>query len=394
MSIETNFIKNQKAPFYVYSKKQILENINTLKTTFPEAKILFSIKANPFPPVVEFLGENGIGSDAASQNEVWLSLKNGIKPENIYYSAAGKTVEDIEKTSKNCTITADSLNEVEMLNSYASKNGMVLEIGIRVNPLFSMFSSEAFSSKFGVDEEFIYENSEFFLKMKNIKIVGIHVHVRSQVLDSQTLIKYYNNVYDMAVKLNDVSSFDIKFINFGGGVGFAYSKETEAPLNFESLKSGFETLNSKNKSGLNAQLIIESGRFLLCGTGIYVTEIVDIKTSRGKKYLITKNGLNGFVRPSMRDIFSSVPVPDNFSSEPLYTSKNAFDISILTNETETETVDLCGNLCTAIDTLAQNIKLPKAKIGDKVMITNAGSYAFTLTPILFSSHELPKEFLI
>ncbi|MCQ4725866.1 diaminopimelate decarboxylase [Anaerotignum faecicola] len=387
------FIKNHEAPFYIYSKEQIKKNIEILKNALEGAEILFSIKANPFPPVIGFLAENGVGSDAASKNEVKLSLECGIKPENIYYSAAGKTCADIEKTAGNCTVTADSFSELSLINTYAAEKSIIMEVGLRVNPLFSMFSSSPCSSKFGVDEELLY-NSEYIKSLKNIKITGIHVHVRSQVLNAETLVNYYNNVYDMALKLNMEPTFDIKFINFGGGIGHRYSKTSDAYLDFSTLKEGFGELCTRNKDALNARLIVESGRFLLCGAGIYVTEIVDIKTSRGKKYLIAKNGLNGFVRASMRDIFTEIPVSESFSSEPLYTSKDAFEISILTDEKELETVDLCGNLCTAIDTVAKGIKLPKAKIGDKITITNAGSYAYTLTPLLFSSHDLPKEYLI
>jgi len=394
MNVMKDMAKTNPTPFYIYKKEEIASQIEILQKTFASAKILYSVKTNPFPEIVEFVSSKGVGADAASLREVELATESSIAKEDIYYSTPGKTKEDILRTIDKSTIIADSYNELEMINSIATENNVVLEVGLRVNPQFSMFDNKGGSSKFGVDEESILENKEYLSTLSNIKIVGIHVHVRSQVLSTDTLVKYYENVYDLGFRLNRSLGFDMKFINFGGGVGTVYTPSIEEPLDYEKLAKGFQKLADRNENELKALLLIESGRFIVCNAGFYVTEVVDIKESRGKKYLVVKNGLNGFMRPAIKELVNTLTDNEKFSAEPIYTTKYAFEFKILTDNKDMEIVDLVGNLCTSADVLASDILLPKAKIGDLVVVNNAGSYAYSLSPLLFSSHELPKQYLI
>ena len=390
---KARIVTSEKTPFYVYDAHVILSQVSLLKSIFPSAKILYSIKANPFPPVVAYIAGQNIGADAASPAEVLLANDSNVQPGDIYYSSPGKTEENLSDVLGKCTIIADSCHELEMLNEIAQKRSLILKAGIRINPDFSMPAQRGASSKFGIDEESFEENAGFIRNLKNIKIIGIHVHVRSQVLLSSVLLDYYNNVYELALRMKQKYGFDMEFINFGGGLGIAYSEPAEKPLDYRRLLDGFAQLAKRNNEGLRARLIIESGRFLVCRAGAYVTKIVDIKISRGKKYIIIQNGLNGFLRPVLKELMAGAAAEEGFSAEPLFTSFHAFDFMVLTDETETETVDIAGSLCTAADTFATNITLPKAKIGDRVVVSNAGSYAYSLTPLLFSSHEVPRQFL-
>lgn len=393
-----NFIKDMAeinpTPFYVYKKDEIAKQIEILQKTFAAGKILYSFKTNPFSDILKFVGSKGVGSDAASLKEVELAIDSGMAKEDIYYSTPGKTKEDILGAIDKSIIIADSYHELEMINDVAKERDMVIEVGLRVNPQFSMFDNKGGSSKFGVDEEDMLEKNEYFANLANIRIVGIHIHVRSQVLSTETLINYYNNGYNLAFKLVENLDLDMKFINFGGGVGTVYTPSMEKPLDYEALAEGFQELADKNDKELKARLLIESGRFIVCTAGFYVTEIVDIKVSRGKKYLIVKNGLNGFMRPVIKELVSSLTDDEKFTIEPLYTTKYAFDYMVLNDNSEMEKVDLVGSLCTSADVLASDVEFPKANIGDLVVINNAGSYSYSLSPLLFSSHGLPGQYLI
>lgn len=128
--------------------------------------------------------------------------------------------------------------------------------------------------------------------------------------------------------------------------------------------------------------------------GIYVTKVLDKKFSRKKKYVILSNTLNGFVRPSMSKTVmkyaSSSPMP----YEPFFTCEDAFQFKALTDRSDRETVNLVGNLCTAIDVIAEDISLPVLEKDDVIVITNAGAYASVLTPMQFSSQEKPPELFL
>ncbi len=387
-------LRNEQTPFYLYDAEMIERNAKQLIDDFPSASILYSVKANPFPPVMRLIAQQGIGGDAASRNEVLLALDCGMKPEDIFYSAPGKTAEDIAGVLGKCTVIADSLGEIRRIEQIAADLGLQAKIGIRVNPDFSMFGDVGGSSKFGVDEEALIEAAEEIRGMNNVVVCGVHVHVRSQVLNTEALMKYHARVYDLAVRLKETCEFAIETINFGSGIGVVYSAAAEKPLDYARLSENFRKLAEKNERGLKARLLIESGRFLTCHAGTYVTEVVDIKKSRGKKYLVVKNGLNGFFKPAIKEMLANAAPGPNFGAEPLYTSDHAYEIHILTDEEKTEVVDIAGNLCTAVDLLAVNFEVPVAKIGDRVTISNAGSYAYTLSPLLFADNGRPEQYLV
>ena len=130
-------------------------------------------------------------------------------------------------------------------------------------------------------------------------------------------------------------------------------------------------------------------------SGIYVTKVMDRKVSCGKTYLILKNTLNGFIRPSLARLVCSYggaangcPAP----GEPRFTGGAASEIRTLKEDgAEKETVTLVGNVCTAADVAAENVTMPRLDVGDVVIFTNAGSYGAVLSPAQFSSQERPAE---
>ena len=387
-------LHNERTPFYMYDAGMIEGNAQRLKATFPAAGILYSVKANPFPPVMRLIAGQGIGADAASRNEVLLALDCGMKPEDIFYSAPGKGAEDIVDTLGRCTVIADSLGEIRRIDQIATDRGLYVKIGVRVNPDFSMFGDAGGSSKFGVDEEALIAAAKEIRGLNNATVCGIHVHVRSQVLNTDALMEYHARVYDLAVRLKESCGFVMEFINFGSGIGVVYSAAAEKPLDYARLFDNFAELAERNTKGLGARLLLESGRFLTCHAGTYVTEVVDIKESRGKKYLVVKNCLNGFFKTAIKEMLDNTEPGPNFGAEPLFTSDNAYEIRILTDEKRTEVVDIAGNLCTAADLLAVNMEVPMAKIGDRITVSNAGSYAYTLSPMLFADNGKPEQYLV
>ena len=392
-NIIKDLIKKYKRPFYIYDEKVIADQISKLKTNFPEFEFLFSIKANPNKNILKFIAENGIGSDAASKNEVFKSIEAGIPKEKIIYSSAGKTKQDIKETYDKCIITADSYHELEIINEVAKENDIILRIGVRINPYYGIEDGEILPNKFGIDEESLLPHKEFINTLKNIKICGIHVHLKSQILNYETLYNYYKNVLELAVFCVEKMGFDMDYVNFGGGLGIKYSQR-EKELEIDSLAEKCKELVKQFKQKLKSRLIIESGRFIVCQSGTYVTYIIDKKVSRGKNYLIVANGYNGFHKTTLAEMikgYADCPLEKIPAIEPIFTSFDAYQVKVLNDSHENEEVTICGNLCTAADLIGKNLVLPKAEIGDVIAITNAGSYGFTLSPLLFSSHEIPYE---
>lgn len=384
--------------FYLYDEEVIARQVSALKNNFPSFEFLYSVKTNPFSPIVNFIASNGFGADAASAEEVSIGRKAGLPYEKVLYSTPGKTRRDIEKTIEEAVIIADSYNELHLINEVARHKGMHVKAGLRINAGFSMDGGDkGTSSKFGVDEHTLEEHARFLNGLSNVKITGIHIHLKSQVLDHSKLAGYYQKLFELALYCKERIGLQIEFINFGGGLGVAYSFKNDSPLDVVKLGEECEALAKSFKEKLNARLLIETGRFVICEAGVYVTRIADIKESMGTKYIIVEKGLNGFLRPSVAELVASYAEGSTMpkASEPLFTAKDAFDFTIPEgDENNIEMVSIVGSLCTAADIMVKDAHLPKARIGDMVVVSKAGSYSYSLSPVLFASHDLPFQFYL
>lgn len=249
------------------------------------------------------------------------------------------------------------------------------------------------SSKFGIDLENLQELKNILNNCPDVLPVGIHVHLKSQVLDIQKLTAYYLNVMETALMLRKELGMEIRFINFGSGIGTVYDPDTDQPVDLKKLAEGLQPVHEINRK-LHARLLIETGRYVVCNAGRYITPVVDKKVSHDTTYLIVRNGLNGFIRPAVASMLKKVVGDQIPGMEPLFTKEKEFEVRVLNDNVEQETVTVVGNLCTAMDTIREDVTMNKAEIGDLIEISNAGSYGYTLSPLLFANHTAPKQYMI
>ncbi len=379
------------APCYVYDQSHVRSRCRQLKQALGGFEFLYSVKTNPYPRILREVRDSGFGLDAASANEVLMGLAQGFSPDDIYYSAPGKSDADIETVLGKCRFIADSLYDVVRLKKIAESKGIKIRFGLRINPAFSMTGCTGVPGKFGVDEEALPELKMLLKSASNLKLEGIHVHLRSQVLDAEVIADYWEKCLELVHRVQKDLEVELEYLNLGSGIGEVYDQKRDQPLDFEVLSRRAEKLLSKSRQGTPLRLMIESGRYIVCQAGVYYTPIVDIKVSRGVKYLIVKNALNGFMRPAVAQLLLANAKTPADCQEPLYTSSRAFKIRVENDSQEKERVHIVGNLCTALDVVASDIEVNQAQIGDLVSISNAGSYAFSLSPQLFSSHAMPRE---
>lgn len=382
--------------FYIYDKEVIDQYTGRLQNDFAGINFLYSMKANHNPDVVSFILSKGFGVDAASLNEVRMGVANGLGRNEIYYSAPGKTDEDIRGAIRNAVMVADSLDEVERINRIAGEEGLSVPIGVRVNPDFSFHGSGGRPSKFGIDTIQALDAVPVWKGCENIRVAGIHVHLGSQELDAEILAGYYRRMFRLADDFQTALGQELDFINMGAGMGIQYSRQ-DIPLNTESLGEAIrEMLPSFHAKFRKTKVFIETGRYAVGKAGFYVTHVLDKKISYGKTFVILANTLNGFLRPSLARLVAGYAGSGSPSgNEPLFTSLDAFKIVSFHPEWEsTETVTLAGNLCTASDMIAEDITLPVLKKGDPLVISNAGSYGAVLSPMQFSSQRSPAELFL
>lgn len=386
--------------FYLYDEETLIEKAGMLQKHFSGIDFLYSMKCNPHREVLKTIFQEGFGADAASYGEVKKAKNLGVPKEKIFYSASGKTYKDIETALTDAVIIADSIEELKRIAEIAAKNGKTAQVGIRINPDFTFEDDSCGFNKFGIDHEqavaFIEDNT-----FPNLKIEGIHVHLKSQELSAEKMVNYYKKMFYLAQRYIDLLG-SLKYVNLGSGIGVPYSLD-DNPIDLKILGSFVsEELARFKEQNPKTKVMIEVGRFLACKSGVYVTKVVDRKISCGKTILILKNTLNGFIRPSIEQVVGLYATGEEaVPAEPLFTKKNEFQLIPLKSEpfeqltkSDEECVTIYGNLCTPNDIVLKDVMMPHLEYGDVVVMTNAGSYGAVLSPMQFSSHEKPDEIFL
>lgn len=374
-----------QTPLYIYDRHLISQRIADLRAILPnKIQLHYAIKANPMPAVVQHLASLVDGLDVASQGEMLSAINTGIKSSEISFAGPGKTDKELRAAiAAEIVINVESENELKRINLMGQTLGLIPNIALRVNPDFELKASGMKMSggpkQFGIDAEII---PELLHKLANLTInfVGLHIFSGSQNLSSDALIDAHNKTFALASTLLHDLSVDFRFINIGGGFGIPYFPG-DTPLDLSPIADNLQRLLETTPQFKDKEIIIELGRYLVGEAGVYVSRIIDKKTSRGQNYLITDGGLHHHLSNS-----------GNFGQ---VIRKNYPVIISTQKETpNTEKTMIVGPLCTPLDTLADKMELPQAEINDCVVILQSGAYGKTASPESFLGHPPVKELLI
>ena len=387
-------------PFYVYNRHVIAEQVQRLRTAFADFTILYSLKCNPHPDICRFLAAQGLGLDAASQAEALHGAALGLPSDMVLYSAPGKSVADLERCLSCSTIVADSWTELARLEACAARRHVTVTAGLRVSAGCCYARGQgpdlkaAGPDKFGVEEESLAAHADALRSLRHVRVRGLHVHVRSQVLNAAALAGCFAHVGRLALAWTQDLCLPLDFVNFGGGLGIPYG--AEQPLDLESLGARVQAMVRELRNTLGSampRLYLESGRFLVGAAGLFVTRIVDIKESRGCTYVIAEGLFNHFLRASMAAFMAGLPLPDHFTGpcEPLWSGPGQHVPMAIGTPAPARTVRITGNLCTAHDLAVRDLALANMVEGNLLVFPNAGAYGAAISPHGFGSHAPVQE---
>jgi diaminopimelate decarboxylase len=373
-------------PFYVYDRRLMTERVATLRQMLPpDIRLHYAIKANPMPAVVQHLAERVDGLDVASAGELEIALATGIPRNHISFAGPGKSEAELRRAVKaGIVINMESETEMRRLVAIGSAAGKRPQVAIRVNPDFELKSSGmkmgGGGKPFGIDAERV---PEVLNKLNGLPLdfVGFHIFCGSQNLRSDAIIEAQNNTIDLALRLAAAAPRPPRLFNIGGGFGIPYFPG-EQPLDLAPIGANLAAKIPLLKQPYpQAEIVIELGRYLVGEAGIYVCEILDKKVSRGQTFLITNGGLHHHLAASGN--FGQV-IRKNY---PVVIGNR------IRGEAR-EVATIVGPLCTPLDTLAHQMDLARAQIGDYVAVLQSGAYGLTASPLRFLGHPEPKEILV
>ena len=379
-----------QTPIYAYDRNLITERVNYLRSILPnKIQLHYAMKANPMPAVVQHLAGLVDGLDVASQGEMLTAINSGTKASEISFAGPGKTDKELTAAiAAEIVINVESTNELTRINIIGKTLGITPNIALRVNPDFELKSSgmkmSGGAKQFGIDAEklppLLAQLSDY-----SINFIGFHIFSGSQNLNSDSLIDAHNKTFALAYSLIQNLNIDFRFINIGGGFGIPYFPGDKA-LDLQPVGDNLQRLLDKyeplfNNKGESKEIIIELGRYLVGEAGLYISQIIDKKESRGQNYLITDGGLHHHLSNS-----------GNFGQ--VIRKNYPIVISTQKHTQETENVMIVGPLCTPLDIVANKMELPKAEINDYVIVLQSGAYGKTASPESFLGHPSVTEILI
>lgn len=350
-------------PLYVYSEHTILDHYRKLRRAFRSVRplICFSVKSNSNLSILKVLAEHGAGLDIVSGGELYRAEKIKADPRKIVYASVGKTRQEIEAAVKAGILffNVESLQELGLISEVAAALKKDTQVCVRINPNIDphthrYITTGTVESKFGVDFDtarIIFLNRRHF---KRVKILGLHVHIGSQITDVAPFLAALKRILRFIGELR-ASGITLEWLNIGGGLGIIYKEEK--PQTADEFASA--VLPLLKKTGL--KIILEPGRFIVGSAGILATEVLYVKDTPAKRFVVVDAGMNDLLRPSLYEAYHEI--------QPL-------DRSLARSSVKRS--DVVGPVCESADFLAKDRDLPLFESGDLLAVMGAGAYGFSM----------------
>ena len=347
-------------PVYVYSNATFTRHYRVFSDSFDNetALIAYSVKANSNIAVLATLAQQGAGADVVSGGELKRALVAGIPAQKIVFSGVGKTrVEMREALIAGIRVfNVESLAELYVLNEVALELRKIAPIAFRVNPDVTAGGHEKISTgkkenKFGIawsQAEATYAEAA---KLPGIEIVGVDVHIGSQIADlapfEAAIVKVSGLIKRLRTAGHTITSFDI-----GGGLGIPYGNNEKAP----PPPSEYAALVKRLTADLDVEMIFEPGRMIAGNSGILLSKVLYVKRGEDRDFLIIDAAMNDLIRPALYDAYHEM--------EPVHQG----DLDKM------ETYDVVGPICESGDTFTKGREMPELESGDLVVLHSAGAY--------------------
>ncbi len=373
-------------PLFVYDSAMLTARVAEWRAAMPaEVQLHYAMKANPYAPLLAFMAQLVDGFDVASGGELKAALASGMPAGDISFAGPGKRDRELEATiTAGATLNLESAGEADRALSIADHLGITPSLAVRVNPDFDLKGSGmkmgGGAKPFGVDAAEV-PTLVRRLQAAGADWQGFHIFAGSQALDASAIAEAQAQTVALAARLaNDIGATP-PLVNLGGGMGVPYfpgDKPVDAVAVGDALAA---TLAARDPILAGSRFAMELGRWLVAEAGVYLTRIVDRKTSHGETFLVTDGGLHHQLAAS-----------GNFGT----VIRRNYPIAVAGRfgvEAE-ETVSVVGCLCTPLDRLGDQVSLPRADVGELIALFLAGAYGASASPATFLGQGAAREMLV
>ncbi len=379
-------------PVYAYDEETIRSKVKALlqNIAYRPLKVYYAAKANTNLSVLKIVREEGgqsIGIDAVSPGEVEAALKAGFRPEQVIFTSTSVTDEEMKSAiARKVLVNCDSLSQLERYGRLNPNS----RVCFRVNPdvgagHHSHVITGGPDSKFGIWADDVGKAFDIAAK-HGLKVVGIHEHIGSGILETGKFIEAMNVLLSIVTKHKSELQH-LEFVDFGGGIGVPYRPDQE-PIDFQEFGAAVSKLFSSfcSSFGKKLAMAIEPGRFLVAESGVLLCTVNTVKQTPKHKFVGVNTGFNHLIRPMAYGSYHPIVVVDNCGSDG--GKKEKF-----------EKVAVCGNICESGDVFTRNEggiadrELPPVKEGDVLALLVAGAYGFSMASN-YNTRPRPPEVLV
>ena len=380
-------------PLYIYSAGTILDHYRRLDAALTplDHLICYAVKANSNRAILSLFAKEGAGFDIVSGGELFRVLAAGGDPAECTFAGVGKSREEIEHalTRRIYSFNVESEAELDYIDQIAASKDARAPVALRVNPDVDVATHEYISTgksenKFGIALDHAAAVYERASKMRNIGIVGVQMHIGSQINETRPFVDAIKKVAPLVRELK--SKYGIKFFSVGGGVGIVYESsfvsgssgwwKEQAPARHQlSIQQYVDAILPPLRE-LKLRILLEPGRLLVGNAGVLLTRVRYLKQTGQKKFAIVDAGMNDLIRPALYHSYHEIV--------PLRESQRGG---------ERDKIDIVGPVCETGDFFARDREMPELREGDLLAIMSAGAYGFVMSSN-YNSRPLPAEALV
>ena len=371
--------KETETPFYYYDTgllRKTLRSINIEAGKHDGFFVHYAIKANANPKILNIICQAGLGADCVSGGEIQAAIDSGFSPDKIVFAGVGKSDKEINLgLDKNIfCFNVESIPELDIINELAAHKGKTARVAFRINPnvgahTHANITTGLAENKFGIAMDDMEDVIGIASSMKNVKFVGLHFHIGSQILDMGDFASLCNRINDLQNRL-ETHRIKVENINVGGGLGIDYTHPNKVPI--PDFKAYFDTYARLLKQRKGQKIHFELGRSVVGQCGSLISKVLYVKHGSVKQFAIIDAGMTDLIRPALYQAYLKI---ENISSDKTV-----------------QTYDVVGPICESSDVFAKAIDLNECNRGDIIAIRSAGAYGETMAS-QYNCRPLPKGYI-
>lgn len=373
-----NKFRELRTPFYYYDTKVLRDTLACIRTEaakYSNYSVHYAVKANANPKVLTIIRENGFGADCVSGGEVRAAIKAGFPAGKIVFAGVGKADWEINLGLDHdiFCFNVESVPELEIINELAAAKDKVANVAFRINPnvgahTHANITTGLAENKFGISMQDMDHVIDVAQDMKNVKFIGLHFHIGSQILDMGDFVALCNRVNELQDKL-EARHIRIDHVNVGGGLGIDYDHPNRQPI--PDFQGYFAAYAGHLKLRPHQTLHFELGRSLVGQCGSLISQVLYVKQGTNKQFAILDAGMTDLIRPALYQAYHK--------------------IENITSDAPVQTYDVVGPICESSDVFGKAIDLNGVKRGDLVALRSAGAYGEIMASG-YNCRELPMGY--